>query len=168
MKASVLKPFVNINNMILGDILAMVPKSLGPNDGEIWVAIEDEEKVYSINSGPTPKVCVIVEIPKAGNVSVIPHEPEEFGDSEGAYFAADWMMGGGRILECPKSAFNGLGGNVLVAQETGGGIFIIKWDDIKYEAISFDGKLFQGNAEGAIFVHHYHHHHHRDDANDEY
>jgi hypothetical protein len=106
MKNTTLKPFTNVNNMVLGDTFP-VPKSLGPHGGELWVAAEDEEKVYSISAGQTPKISAIVDIPNAGNVSAIPHEPEEFGCSGGAYFAADRMTRGGRILECPKSAFRG-------------------------------------------------------------
>jgi hypothetical protein len=159
MRGTTLKPFVNVHNTALGDTLAVVPKCLGPHGGEIWVAAEGPPgKVYSISASSPPTVTPIVDIPQAGNVSVIPYCLKEFGYSGGAYFAADWKEDDGRILECPKSSFRGLGGNVLVGQETGGGIYMITLDraTLKYVATKFDNP-FQGNAEGAAFVQCCHH-----------
>lgn len=162
MRGKTLKPFANVQNAVLGDTLAVVPKCLGPHGGEIWVSAEEQGKVYSVSATVPPVISTIVDtIIQPGNISVIPFSPKELGRSGGAYFAADWP---GEILECPKSAFRGLGGNVLVGQESGGGISIIKFDRVskKYVASKF-GNPFQGNAEGAAFVHRHHHHHDSDD-----
>jgi hypothetical protein len=154
MRGTTLKPFANVQNQILGDTLAVVPKCLGPHGGEIWVSAENAGKggVFSISAKPPPNVTHIVDIPNAGNVSVIPYCLKEFGYSGGCYFAADWEGSGGRILECPKSSLRGLGGNVLVGQETGGGIYMITLNRVTltYEATKV-GDPFKGNAEGAAF-----------------
>ena len=165
MRGTMLTPFVNVHKTILGDTLAVVPKSLGPHGGEIWVAAQNDGKVYSVSASTTPTVNTIASIPQAGNVSVIPHKPKEFGRSGGAYFAADWSDRAGRILECPKSAFRGLGGNVLIGQETGGGVSMIKFDGStgSYTVSTFDANAFHGNGEGAAFVQH----HHCDDDDDD-
>jgi hypothetical protein len=170
MRGTTLKPFANVKNQVLGDTLEVVPKCLGPHGGEIWVTAENQGKVYSISASVPPIISPIVDIPRAGNIAVIPNSPKELGCSGGAFFTADWPT---QIVEFPKSVFRGLGGNVLVGQENGRGLYIVKFDRNlqKYVANKFGPDPFKGIAEGAAFVRHHHDHdddHHYDDDDEEY
>jgi hypothetical protein len=166
MRGTTLTPFVNVGAVALGDTIAVVSKRLGPHGGELWVTSEATGNVYSVSPTTPPTVNTIINIPGAGNVSAIPDDPENFGSSGGAFFVADWMNNGGQIVQWPKSAFHGLGGNVLVGQETGGGLYIIKWNGSKYVSSLFENKYKFNNSEGASFL--VRHHHCCDDCDDDY
>jgi hypothetical protein len=137
----------SVNAVIEGP--AVVPAALGPHGGEVWVAAESAGTVYSISAGGTVSV-IASGIPGAENVRVIPAEPPQLGSSGGAYFAADYPV---RIIKFPASDFTGLGGNVLIGQESpGGGIQMISFTGGAYTVSTFQANAFQGDAEGAAFV----------------
>jgi hypothetical protein len=128
---------------------AVVPAGFGPNGGEVWVAAEGAGAVLAVRSDGTVSV-ITRDIPSAENVRVIPAAPTELGSSGGAYFAADYPE---RIVKYPASDFAGLGGNVLVGQEEGGGgIMMISESGGAYNVVPFDPSAFRGSAEGAAFA----------------
>ncbi len=128
---------------------AVVPAALGPHGGEVWVAAESAGTVYSVSASGTVSV-IASGISGAENVTVIPAAPTQLGSSGGAYFAADFPV---RIIKFPASDFTGLGGNVLVGQESpGGGVQMISFAGGAYVVSTFQGGAYQGTAEGAAFV----------------
>ena len=137
----------NVNAFI--ESPAVVPATLGPHGGEVWAAAEGTGTVYSVSASGTVSV-IAAGISGAENVKVIPAAPAQLGSSGGAYFAADFPV---RIIKFPASDFAGLGGNVLVGQEsTGGGVQMISFTGGAYVVSTFQGNAFQGSAEGAAFV----------------
>jgi len=125
---------------------AVVPTTLRPNGGEIWVAAEGDSAVYSVDA--KDNLTTIASIDCAENVTVIPTAPTNLGSSGGSYFAADFPT---RIVEFPGSDFFGLGGNVLVGSEFSSRLSIITLTNGKYQAKPFQDNVIQ-QAEGAAFV----------------
>lgn len=147
--AAAVTQVASVNTVIEGP--AVVPATLGPHGGEIWVAGEGTGTVYSISASGTVSV-ITSSIPGAENVRVIPEAPAQLGSSGGAYFAADYPV---RIIKFPASDFTGLGGNVVVGQEddlTGNGVQMISFAGGAYQVSPFQENAFQGGAEGAAFV----------------
>lgn len=124
---------------------AVVPTTLGPRGGELWVATQGA--VSSIDA--SGHVSLIANIELAENVTVIPAAPIELGSSGGSYFTADWPT---RILEYPASDFYGHGGNVLVGREDNGPLLEISFTGGSYQPMIFQPHATNGRAEGAAFV----------------
>ncbi len=128
---------------------AVVPAALGPHGGEVWAAAEGTGTVYSVSASGVVSV-IASGVPGAENVRVIPAAPAQLGASGGSYFAADFPV---RIVKFPASDFAGLGGNVLVGQESpGGGVQMISFAAGAYVVSTFQASAFEGSAEGAAFV----------------
>jgi hypothetical protein len=145
--AGAITQIATVNAFIEGP--AVVPAELGPHGGEIWVAAETAGTVYSVSASGTVS-AIVSDLPGAENVTVIPAAPAELGSSGGAYFAADFPV---RIVRYPASDFVGLGGNVLVGQESpGGGVQMISFTGGAYVVSTFQASAYQGTGEGAAFV----------------
>jgi hypothetical protein len=132
---------------------AVVPRTLGPHGGEIWVAAQDKSSIFSINVSGDIKT-ITKEICNPENITVIPAAPTNFGTSGGSYFAADFPT---RIIEYPASDFFSFGGNVLVGTEPQAAgspsqLKRISFTDGDYKVSPFDDHAFKGGAEGAAFV----------------
>jgi hypothetical protein len=126
---------------------AVVPKTLGPNGGELWVATHNG--VWSIKSSDGTRTQ-IANIPNAENVAVIPAALTELGSSGGSYFTADWPT---RIVEYPASDFIGHAGNVLVGKEDNGSLMEISYTGgTTYQTTEFQQNATKTRAEAAAFV----------------
>lgn len=136
----------SLNKMIENP--AVVPATLGPRGGEIWVAAEKDKAVFSINSSGVVNP-IVSNLQGAENITVIPAAPTNLGSSGGSYFAADYPT---RIVEYPASDFFSFGGNVLVGTESTGPLSMIAFTSGAYHASVFQPNASRGQAEGAAFV----------------
>jgi hypothetical protein len=120
--------------------------TFGPLGGQIWAADENSSTVWAISNGGT--VTPAVSYPTAESVHVIPPNPCSFGNSNGALFSA--MFADNQIWSWPPSDLAGLGGNVLVTSESGGGIGLVTFNGTSYVTSTFSGETNQ--HEGSAIV----------------
>ena len=120
--------------------------AFGPLGGQIWAADENSSTVWAISNGGA--VTPAVSYPTAESVHVIPPNPCSFGNSNGALFSA--MFADNQIWSWPPSDLAGLGGNVLVTSEFGGGIGLVTFNGTSYVTSTFSGETNQ--HEGSAIV----------------
>lgn len=120
--------------------------TFGPLGGQIWAADENSSTVWAISNGGA--VTPAVSYPTAESVHVIPPNPCSFGSSNGALFSA--MFADNQIWSWPPSDLAGLGGNVLVTSESGGGIGLVTFNGTSYVTSTFSGETNQ--HEGSAIV----------------
>jgi hypothetical protein len=125
---------------------AIPSATFGPLGGQIWAADENSGTVWAISSGGS--VTAAVTYPSAESVHVVPQNPCSFGNSNGALFSA--MFADNQIWAWPPSDFAGLGGNVLVTSEFGGGIGRVAFNGSSYVTSTFSGETNQ--HEGSALV----------------
>ena len=87
----------------------------------------------------------------AEGVLVIPSAPCTFCDGGGAQFQAIQNFQSGNVYQYPLTDFAGLGGNILVTSEFGGGTALVTWDGANYNTVFFDD-IPGGEFEGASFA----------------
>ena len=120
--------------------------TFGPLGGQIWAADENSSTVWAISNGGA--VTPAVTYAAAESVHVIPPNPCSFGNSNGALFSA--MFADNQIWSWPPSDLAGLGGNVLVTSESGGGIGLVTFNGTSYVTSTFSGETNQ--HEGSAIV----------------
>jgi len=125
---------------------AIPPVTFGPLGGQIWAADENSGTVWAISNGGAVTPAVTYASPES--VHVIPPNPCSFGNSNGALFSA--MYADNQIWKWPPSDLTGLGGNVLVTSELGGGIALVTFNGTSYETSSFSSETNQ--HEGSALV----------------
>jgi hypothetical protein len=120
--------------------------TFGPLGGQIWAADENSSTVWAISNAGV--VTTAVSYPTAESVHVIPPNPCSFGNSGGALFSA--MFADNQVWSWPPSDLAGLGGNVLVTSESGGGIGLVTFNGTSYVTSTFSGETNQ--HEGSAIV----------------
>ena len=99
---------------------AIPPLSFGPYGGQILAADEDSGGVHAIDNTGNITYDVFSNYGAEG-VLVIPSAPCTFCDGGGAQFQAIQNFQSGNVYQYPLTDFTGLGGNILVTSEFGGG-----------------------------------------------
>jgi hypothetical protein len=122
------------------------PAAFGPLGGQVWAADENSGTVWAISNGGAVTPAVTYSSPES--VHVIPPNPCSFGNSNGALFSA--MYGDNQIWAWPPSDLTGLGGNVLVTSEYGGGIGLVTFNGTSYVTSTFSPESDQ--HEGSALV----------------
>jgi hypothetical protein len=120
--------------------------TFGPLGGQIWAADENSGTVWAISSGGSVTPAVSSASPES--VHVIPPNPCSFGNSNGALFSA--MYADNQIWKWPPSDLTGLGGDVLVTSEFGGGIALVTFNGTSYVTSTFSSEPDQ--HEGSALV----------------
>jgi hypothetical protein len=125
---------------------AIPPLSFGPVGGQILATDEISGTVWAISNAGV--VTTPFSYPSAESVHVIPPNPCSFGNSNGALFSS--MYGDNQIWKWPPSDLAGLGGNVLVTSEFGGGIGLVTFNGSSYVITQFSPET--GQHEGSAIV----------------
>jgi hypothetical protein len=120
--------------------------TFGPLGGQIWAADENSGTVWAISNGGSVTPALSYASPES--VHVIPQNPCSFGNSDGALFSA--MYADNQIWKWPPSDLTGLGGNVLVTSELGGGIALVTFNGSSYVTSTFSSETNQ--HEGSAIV----------------
>ena len=110
--------------------------------GQIWAADENSGTVWAISNGGSVTPSLSYASPES--VHVIPQNPCSFGNSDGALFSA--MYADNQIWKWPPSDLTGLGGNVLVTSELGGGIALVTFNGSSYVTSTFSSEVMSGKS----------------------
>ena len=129
---------------------AIPPLSFGPYGGQILAADEDSGGVHAIDNAGNITYDLFSNYGAEG-VLVIPSAPCTFCDGGGAQFQAIQNFQSGNVYQYPLTDFAGLGGNILVTSEFGGGTALVTWDGANYNTVFFDD-IPGGEFEGASFA----------------
>ena len=129
---------------------AIPPLSFGPYGGQILAADEDSGGVHAIDNAGNITYDLFSNY-GAEAVLVIPSAPCTFCDGGGAQFQAIQNFQSGNVYQYPLTDFAGLGGNILVTSEFGGGTALVTWDGANYNTVFFDD-IPGGEFEGASFA----------------
>ena len=127
---------------------AIPPLSFGPFGGQILAADEFSGSVHAIDNAGTVTYDVFSNYGAEG-VLVIPSAPCTFCSGTGTYFQAVENFQTGNIYQYPLTDVTGLGGNILVTSEFGGGTALVTYDGANYNTTLFDdipGGEFEGGA----------------------
>jgi hypothetical protein len=122
------------------------PATFGPLGGQLWAADEHSGTVWAISNAGAVTPAVSYVSPES--VHVIPPNPCSFGNSNGALFSA--MFADNQIWAWPPIDLAGLGGNVLVTSELGGGIALVTFNGSAYVTSPFSTETDQ--HEGSAIV----------------
>jgi hypothetical protein len=122
------------------------PMTFGPLGGQVWAADENSGTVWAISNAGVVTPAVTYASPES--VHVIPPNPCSFGNSNGALFSA--MYADNQIWAWPPTDLAGLGGNVLVTSEFGGGIGLVTFNGSAYVTSVFSSEPNQ--HEGSAIV----------------
>ena len=128
---------------------AVAALTFGPLGGQILTSDEDTGKVWAIsNTGVVTDAFTVYGIGNFGaeSVHVIPDAPCTFCSS--AFFSARYNFD--QIIDYPPGCFAGLGGDILIPSEFGGGMARFHWNGSMYEQSLFDNT--PGQFEGSSFV----------------
>src|SRR5215831_16790676 len=129
---------------------AIPPLSFGPFGGQILVADEFSGSVHAIDNTGNVTYDVFSNY-GAEAVLVIPSVPCTFCLGGGAYFQAIENFQTGNVYQYPLTDVTGLGGNILVTSEFGGGTALITYDGANYNTTFFDN-IPGGEFEGGAFA----------------
>jgi hypothetical protein len=110
-------------------------RKYGPWAGKILAGAEDEHAVVAIDACRT-RLCAGVKVYKQpGGLDV---EPEDVSviPRRADFYGVDFNHSGGpaRIWTAPASEWRKLVGRVLVAQEDGGRLYVIRWTGSRFES----------------------------------
>jgi hypothetical protein len=127
---------------------AIPPLSFGALGGQILAADENSGNVFAISNSGAVTTPFPFTVGGAESVHVIPPNPCSFGASNGALFSA--MYGDNAIWKWPPSDLSGLGGDILVTSEGGGGIALVTPSGGSYVMSQFSSETDQ--HEGSALV----------------
>ncbi len=127
----------------------VAPSSFAPCPGCILVASETASAVYAVTPCSTPPcpVSFLIGWPSAESVHVIPPNPCSFGVSGGSFFTVLFPV---TVDKFPPTDFTGLGGQMLVTSEFGGGIGLLTSSGSTPTISQFQTNI--GQHEGSAFV----------------
>jgi len=127
---------------------AIPPLSFGALGGQILAADENSGNVFAISNSGAVTTPFPFTVTGAESVHVVPPNPCSFGASNGALFSA--MYQDNAIWKWPPSDLSGLGGDILVTSEGGGGIALVTPSGGSYVMSQFSSETNQ--HEGSALV----------------
>lgn len=124
--------------------IVVAPMDFAPYGGHMLLASENTHTVFALS--PEGDLAKVAKWPFAEKIHVIPENIQTLNGTDAAFFAAVFPT---HIKQYPASAFDGLGGNILVTSEYEG-IAVLSSDGQQISLSVFDET--PDHLEGSSFI----------------